>query len=92
VLGATRAVTRLAGGTCLCRATAVETRQDGWRGKVLLRQQSADPDNATSALCRATMYNAAWVFGHVRAIGAAKSVSFKKKPTMLDLKFVFKKC
>ena len=36
------------------------------------------PARATSALCRATMHGAAQAFGRVRAIGAAKNVSFKK--------------
>jgi len=32
------------------------------------------------------MHGAAQAFGRARAIGAAKNVSFKKKPTVLDLK------
>ena len=59
----------------------------------LPRQRSPKPALATSALCRATMHDGAQAFGRVRAIGAAKSVSFfKKKPRVLDLKLVSKKC
>ena len=36
------------------------------------------PVVATSDLCRATMHGVAQAFGRARAIGAAKSVSFKK--------------
>ena len=36
------------------------------------------------------MHGAAQAFGHARAIGVAKSVSFKKKSNMLGLKLVFK--
>ena len=60
--------------------------------QTLPRHRSAIPVAATSALCRATMHGAAQAFGRARAIGAAKSVSFKKKPTVLDLKLVFNKC
>ena len=67
-------------------------RQDGWHGSALPRQRSADRVAATSAMCRATMHGATQAFGRARAIGAAKSVSFLKKPTVLDLKLVFKKC
>jgi len=56
------------------------------------RQRSAIPVAATSARCRATMHGAAQAFGRARAIGAAKSVSFFKKPTVLDLKLISKKC
>jgi len=38
------------------------------------------------------MHGAAQAFGRAMAIGAAKSVSFEKKQTMLNLKLVFKKC
>ena len=57
------------------RSTAVPrsvARQD------LPRHRSPRPAHATSALCRATMHGAAQVFGRARAIGAGKSVSFKK--------------
>ena len=55
--------------------------------------RSPRPAHATSALCRATMHGVAQAFGHARAIDAAKSVSFfKKKPTVLDLELVLKKC
>jgi len=53
-------------------------RQDRWRGRALPRQRPALLVAATSAICRATMHGAAQVFGRARAIGAAKSVSFKK--------------
>jgi len=46
---------------------------------------------ATSAPCRAAMYGATQAFGRTRAIGAAKNVSFKKNPTVLDLKLYSKK-
>ena len=55
------------------------------------RQRSAIPVAVTSARCRATMHGAAQTFGRARAIGAAKSVSFKKNPTVLDLKLYSKK-
>ena len=61
--------------------------------QALPRQPSTFPVVATSALCRATMHGAAQAFGHAMAIGATKNVSFEeKKPTMLNLKLVFKKC
>ena len=66
----------------LCRAMdqgAGVPRQDRWRGRALPRLRSALLVAATSALCSASMYGAAWAFGRVRAIGAAKSVSFEKK-------------
>ena len=44
----------------------------------LATQRSAGPVVATSAPYRATMHGAAQAFGRTRAIGAAKSVSFKK--------------
>jgi len=62
-------------------------RRDGWRGTVaprsvawqaLPRQRSAISVVTTSARYRATMHGAAQAFGRARAIGAAKSVSFKK--------------
>ena len=56
------------------------------------RHRSPSPALATSALWRATMHGAAQAFGRARAIGAAKSVSFFKKPTVLDLKLISKKC
>ena len=58
----------------------------------LPRHRSPSPALATSALCRATMHDAALAFGRAMAIGAAKSVSLKKNPTVLDLKLVIKKC
>ena len=57
----------------------------------LPHQRSPGPALATSVLCRATMHGAAQAFGRARAIGAAKSVSFKKNPTVLDLKLHSKK-
>ena len=70
------------GYTRLCRAMdqgAALPRQDRWRGRTLPRQRPALPVAATSALCRAAMHGAAQAFGHVRVIGAAKTVSFLKK-------------
>jgi len=58
----------------------------------LPRQPSTFPVVATSAHCRAIMHGAAQAFGRAMAVGAAKSVSFEKKHTVLDLKLVFKKC
>jgi len=62
-------------------------RHAPWRGtaasrsvarQALPRERSAIPIAATSALCRATIHGATQAFGRARAIGAAKSVSFKK--------------
>ena len=65
----------------LCRAMdqgAGVPRQDRWRGRALPRLRSALLVAATSALCRASMHGAAQAFGRARAIGVAKSVSWKK--------------
>ena len=59
--------------------------------QALPRQRSANPVAATSTLCRATMLGAAQSFGRVRAIGAAKSVSFKKKSDRVRFKINFEK-
>ena len=83
------------GYTRLCRAMDQGVAlpcQDRWRGRALPRQRLALLVAATSALCRATMHDAAEAFGHARAIGAVKSVSFKKKPRVSDLKLSSKKC
>ena len=42
--------------------------------------------------CRATMHGVAQAFRRAREIGVAKSVSFGKNKTVLDLKLVYKKC
>ena len=47
-------------------------------GSVAGPAQSAVPVVASSDLCRATMHGAAQALNRARAIGAAKSVSFKK--------------
>ena len=60
--------------------------------QALPRQRSATPVPTMSVLCRGTMHDAAQAFGRARTIGAAKSVSFLKKPTVLDFKLVSKKC
>ena len=68
-------VGRGGGYTRLCRAMdqgAALPRQDRWRGRAFPRQRSAVMVAATSGLCRAAMH------GRAMAIGAAKSVSFKK--------------
>ena len=64
-----------------------QTRHDPWRGtaaprsvawQALPRQRSVLLVAAMSALCRATMHGATQAFSRARAIGVAKSVSFKK--------------
>jgi len=66
--------------------SAALPRQDRWRGRPcpVSGQRSWSPPRQPTG--------AAEAFGRAREIGTAKSVSFKKKSEMLDLKLVFKKC
>ena len=58
--------------------------------QALSRQRSAIPVAVASALCHATIHDAAQAFGHTRTIDVAKNVSLKKSRG-LDLKLVSKK-
>ena len=76
-------------------------RREWWRGgaaprsvarQTLPRHRSALRSSPRQPSRRATMHGTAQAFGRARAIGAAKSVSFKiKNPMMLDLKLNSKK-
>ena len=68
------------GYTRLCRATD--------QGAALPRHGSGH--STAAPRCRATMHGAAQVFGRARAIGVAKSVSFKK-PKSVRFKISFEK-
>ena len=79
-------------GSAAPRIRARSTAPRSVARQALPRQRSAILVAATLALCRATMHGAAQAFGHARAIGAAKSVSFKiKKTDGVRFKIKFKK-
>ena len=77
-----------------------QTRHAPWRGSDTPRSVARQSPTtsaiafsvvATSDLCRATMHDVAQAFGRARAIGAAKSVSFKKKTDRVRFKISFQK-